>query len=326
MPAIDERALLEEARQVLETEAAAIRALIPRLDGDFIAAVRLMLGCKGRVVVCGMGKSGHIARKIAATMASTGTPAFFLHPGEAAHGDLGMVTPQDVLLGLSNSGESDELLALLPYMRRQGIPVVAMTGNPSSNLAREAQVHLYAGATEEACPLGLAPTSSTTAALALGDALAVALLSARGFGKDDFALTHPAGRLGKRLLVHVEDVMHQGEEMPRVQDVAPLPQVLDEITRKRLGFAAVVDAQGKLAGVFTDGDLRRAFVRFGDLRTVVARDAMTLHPATIHPRQLAVDAVALMEARKITGLLVVDDAGLLVGALHLHDLFQAGVV
>jgi arabinose-5-phosphate isomerase len=318
--------LLHLARQVLDIEADALRVMSTRLDLGFAEAVRLILACTGRVVVSGMGKSGHVGSKIAATLASTGTPAFFMHPGEASHGDLGMITHDDVVLALSNSGESSELVSIVPLLKRRGAKLVAMTGNPASTLAREADVHLNAGVDKEACPLNLAPTASTTAALALGDALAVALLDARGFSADDFARTHPGGSLGRRLLVHVHDVMHSGDALPRVDDRATLKAALFEMTQKGLGMTAVVDAAGKVVGLFTDGDLRRALEHAIDLQQAKIADLMTRNPKTIRADQLAVAAVEKMETLKINGLLVVDADNMLVGALNMHDLLRAGVV
>ncbi|QLG87032.1 KpsF/GutQ family sugar-phosphate isomerase [Chitinibacter bivalviorum] len=316
----------QTARRVLAMEAAAIEAIGARLDdGLFEQACQLVLACQGRVVVMGMGKSGHIARKIAATMASTGTPAIFVHPGEAAHGDLGMITRQDMVLILSNSGESDEVLAILPSLKRLAVPIISMTGAPQSTLAQEANVHLDAGVAEEACPLNLAPTASTTAALALGDALAVALLEARGFQADDFALSHPGGSLGRRLLVHVRDLMHAGDKLPVVQETMPLRDALLEISRKGLGMTAVVDAAGQLQGVYTDGDLRRTLDRDVDLRATKVSEVMTRNPATIEAQRLAAEAAAVMEGRRINGLLVLEN-GQLVGALNMHDLLKARVV
>lgn len=314
------------ARRVIEIEAQSVAALAERIDDSFLQALELILRCQGRVVVIGMGKSGHIARKIAATMASTGTPAFFVHPGEAAHGDLGMITPADVALLLSNSGESDEVLTLLPALRRKGVPLIAMTGNAQSTLAREANLHLNSAVAEEACPLGLAPTSSTTAALALGDALAVALLDARGFGPDDFAVSHPAGRLGRRLLVHVSDVMHAGEALPCVRSGASLREALLEMTAKGLGMTAVVADNGALLGVFTDGDLRRALDRASDLQGMTVDQVMSRNPRTIADTRLAAEAAQILDSCSINGLLVLDGSGALVGALNMHDLLRAGVV
>jgi arabinose-5-phosphate isomerase len=318
--------LLSLARQVFDIEADAVRNLSARLDDNFIRAVRLMLECRGRVVVTGMGKSGHIGGKIAATLASTGTPAFFVHPGEASHGDLGMIAHNDVVLALSNSGESSEIVSIVPLIKRRGAKLVAMTGNTGSTLAREADAHLDASVDKEACPLNLAPTASTTAALALGDALAVALLDARGFSADDFARTHPGGSLGRRLLIHVRDIMHSGNALPVIAIDVPLKIALLEMTAKGLGMTAVVDAHGKVAGVFTDGDLRRALEHALDLHQSRVRDLMTQNPKTIHQDELAVSAVEKMETLKINGLLVVDGNDLLVGALNMHDLLQAGVV
>ncbi len=290
-------------------------------------ACELMLACSGRVIVCGMGKSGHIGGKIAATLASTGTPAFFLHPGEASHGDLGMVTRQDVLLMLSNSGETPELLAILPPIKRMGIPLIAVTGRDNSTLAREATLHLDASVEQEACPLGLAPTASTTAALALGDALAVTLLEARGFTAEDFALSHPGGALGRRLLIVVRDVMHAGNDLPVVTLGAPLRDALLEITRKGLGITAVVDAQGMLSGVFTDGDLRRALDHETlDLRTARVDDLYTPGGKTCAPHILAAEALGLMERTAVNALIVVDDNQRPIGALNTHDLLRAGVI
>ncbi|QZA78338.1 KpsF/GutQ family sugar-phosphate isomerase [Deefgea tanakiae] len=313
------------ARRVMQIEAAAISAVAARLDGQFDQACQLMLACRGRVIIMGMGKSGHVARKIAATMASTGTPAFFVHPGEAAHGDLGMITSTDVVLALSNSGESDELVALLPSLKRLGLPIVAMTGNTKSTLALESSVHLDVAVAEEACPLNLAPTASTTVALALGDALAVALLEARGFQAEDFALSHPGGTLGRRLLVHVRDLMHHGERLPVVRDDVPLRDALLEISRKGLGMTAVVNTAGELVGVYTDGDLRRTLDRDIDIRATPVSAVMTPNPATIEASRLAAEAVQVMESRRINGLLV-QDQGRLVGALNMHDLLRARVV
>jgi arabinose-5-phosphate isomerase len=297
-----------------------------RLDIGFAEAVNLILACTGRVVVSGMGKSGHIGGKIAATLASTGTPAFFMHPGEASHGDLGMITHNDVVLALSNSGESNEIVSIVPLIKRRGAKLIAMTGNPNSTMAREADAHLNAGVDKEACPLNLAPTASTTAALALGDALAVALLDARGFSADDFARTHPGGSLGRRLLIHVRDVMHSGDALPQVDRDASLKAALFEMTRKGLGMTAVVDPAGKVVGLFTDGDLRRALEHPLDLQQAKIADVMTPNPKTIRADELAVAAVEKMETLKINGLLVVDDTSTLVGALNMHDLLKAGVV
>ncbi len=318
--------LLALARQVLDIEADALRTLSDRLDDGFVDAVHLILACNGRVVVSGMGKSGHIGGKIAATLASTGTPAFFMHPGEASHGDLGMIAHDDVVLALSNSGESNEIVSIVPLIKRRGAKLIAMTGNPNSTLAREADAHLNAAVDKEACPLKLAPTASTTAALALGDALAMALLDARGFSADDFARTHPGGTLGRRLLVHVSDVMHAGEALPRVDRDATLKAALFEMTKKGLGMTAVVDAAGRVVGLFTDGDLRRALEHALDLQQAKIADLMTPNPKTIRADELAVAAVEKMDTLKINGLLVVDADNTLVGALNMHDLLKAGVV
>ncbi|WP_374247781.1 KpsF/GutQ family sugar-phosphate isomerase [Thermomonas sp.] len=314
-------------RRVFALEAEALAVVAARVDAAFAAACRTMLACRGRVVCTGMGKSGHVARKIAATLASTGTPAFYMHPGEAAHGDLGMVTDADVVLALSYSGESDELLLLLPALRRQGNPVIAMTGRPGSTLAREADHHLDVAVPVEACPLQLAPTSSTTASLAMGDALAVSLLEARGFTADDFARSHPAGALGRRLLLRIADVMHVGDAVPRVPPSATLSEALVEMGRKRLGMTAVADADGRLLGLYTDGDLRRSLNDASiDLRTTRIDVVMSRGPKTITADALASEAAQLMEAHKIHGLLVTDGDGRLVGALNIHDLLLARVV
>jgi arabinose-5-phosphate isomerase len=322
----DRDALVASARKVIGIEACAIETLAPRLNGDFSRACELILACEGRVVVSGMGKSGHIARKIAATLASTGTPAFFVHPGEASHGDIGMITSHDVVLLLSNSGETEEVLTILPFLKRQGNALIAMTGNPHSSLARDADVHLDASVSIEACPLGLAPTASTTAALVLGDALAIALLEARGFTADDFARSHPAGALGRRLL-KISDVMHTGDAIPQVKLGATLTEALMEMSRKGLGMTAIVDAAGVLQGVFTDGDLRRSLDDHGvDLRATDVSQAMSRHPKVIGPDKLAAEAAQLMEAHKIHALLVVDAGRHVVGALNIHDLLRARVV
>jgi arabinose-5-phosphate isomerase len=324
---LDTAAIVRSGRTVIATEAAAIRALEPRIGPEFIEACRLILGCQGRLVVTGMGKSGHIARKIAATLASTGTPSFYVHPGEASHGDLGMILPQDVVLALSNSGETDEVLFILPVIKRQGIPLIAITGNPNSSLADQADVHLDASISSEACPLGLAPTASTTAALVMGDALAIALLEARGFTSEDFARSHPAGSLGRRLLLHISDVMHTGDGIPAVSPNASLTEALMEMTRKHLGMTAVVDADRHLLGVFTDGDLRRALDDDGvDLRNVNVIELMTHGPKTISADKLAIEAAQLMEKHQIHALLVVDANQRVVGALNIHDLLRARVV
>ncbi|MBS0225605.1 MAG: KpsF/GutQ family sugar-phosphate isomerase [Proteobacteria bacterium] len=314
-------------KRVLDVETDALRAVGARIDGDFSRACAVLLATRGRVVCVGMGKSGHIARKIAATLASTGTPAFFVHPGEAAHGDLGMITDADTVLALSNSGETDELLMLLPVLARQGNVLVAMTGRPDSTLAREAAVHLDVSVPAEACPLDLAPTSSTTAALAMGDALAVALLEARGFTAEDFARSHPAGSLGRRLLLHIRDVMHSGDAVPTVPADATLGEALMEMSRKRLGMTAVVDDGQHLLGLFTDGDLRRTLDDAGiDVRATPIASLMTKTPRTVSADALAVEAARLMEAHKINALIVVDGERRVVGALNIHDLLRARVV
>jgi len=321
------RTALELAKQVLAIEAEAIQGLAARLGQSFLDAMALLLNCKGRVVVSGIGKSGHIARKIASTMASTGTPAYFVHPAEASHGDIGMIARDDVLIALSNSGESEELLTILPMLRRQGAHLIAITGNANSALAREADVHLDAHVEREACPLNLAPTASTTAALALGDALAVALLDAKGFGTEDFARSHPGGALGRRLLLtHVRDVMRTGDDMPSVPEAAGFSEALLEMSKKRLGMTAVLDATGRVSGVFTDGDLRRTLAQVGDIKAARIADIMTRKPRTISPDKLAAEAVQIMEEHKISQLLVVSDEGKLVGALNMHDLFRAKVI
>ena len=320
-------AFAASGRRVFEIEAQGLAAVAARLDGHFSDACRLMIAASGRVVCTGMGKSGHIARKIAATLASTGTPAFYVHPGEAGHGDLGMITDADVVLALSNSGETDELLMLLPVLKRQGNKLVTMTGRPGSTLAREGDVHLDVSVPAEACPLHLAPTSSTTAALAMGDALAVALLEARGFTADDFARSHPAGALGRRLLLHIADIMHRGDEVPRIGPDASISEALVEMSRKRLGFTAIIDDDNHLLGLYTDGDLRRTLDDAAvDLRVTRIGEVMTRSPRTIEPDALAVEAAQLMEAHKIGGLLVVDAGRHLVGALNIHDLLRARVV
>jgi len=317
---------LELARRVLRIEAEAVSALIARVDERFLAAVDCVLGCRGRVIVSGIGKSGHIARKLAATLASTGTPAYFVHAAEANHGDLGMIQREDVLIALSYSGETQELLTVVPMIKRRGGRLIALTGNPESSLARLADVHLDARVAEEACPLNLAPTASTTAALALGDALAVALLDARGFGPEDFAASHPGGALGRRLLTRVRDVMRQGDAIPAVPEDATLAAALVEMTRAGLGMTAVVTAERRVAGIYTDGDLRRTLERDGDLRRIRIADVMTSHPHAIGPERLAVEAVERMDSLRINQLLVVDDEGMLVGALNTHDLLQARVI
>jgi arabinose-5-phosphate isomerase len=318
--------LIELGRAALTVEIDGLRAQLPRLGHEFALACRICLNCRGRVVVTGMGKSGHIGGKLAATLASTGTPAFFMHPGEASHGDVGMITREDAVLALSNSGETDEILTIVPAIKRLGVPLIAFTGNAGSALARVATVHLNIGVPAEACPLNLAPTASTTAALAVGDALAVALLKARGFTEEDFARSHPAGALGRRLLLHVRDIMRTGAALPKVPPGMLLGEGLMEVTRKGLGMTAIVDAGDRVLGVFTDGDLRRALDRSADLHGTRMDEVMTRDAKRVHPGTLAVEAVLLMETHRITSLIVVDAQDVLVGALNVHDLLRAGVV
>ncbi len=317
----DER-LCALGRAVLETEAEAVRQLLPRIDDAFVAACHHMLACDGRIVVLGMGKSGHIAGKIA----GTGSPAFFVHPGEASHGDLGMITARDVVLALSNSGETDELVTILPLIKRLGVPLIALTGRPDSTLGRAASVHLDVAVAQEACPLNLAPTSSTTAALAMGDALAVSLLEARGFTREDFARSHPGGRLGRRLLLLVDDVMQRGDAIPWVAPEAPLRDALVEMSRKGMGMTTVLDADQRLAGVFTDGDLRRSLDQGVDLHATPVREVMTPGARTLPLGCLAAEALHVMEEHKINALVVLDASGRVAGALNMHDLLRAGVV
>ena len=318
--------LQQLARQVLILEAQAVEQLQSRVDQRFVHACDLMLHCQGRIVVIGIGKSGHIGGKIAATLASTGSPAFFVHPAEASHGDMGMITAQDVVVALSNSGETDEILTLLPLIKRQGVPLIALTGNPASTLAQTADVHIDVSVAQEACPLGLAPTSSTTATLAMGDALAVALLEARGFTAEDFARSHPGGRLGRRLLLLTDDVMHTGEQMPRNTPDDLLRDALLEMSRKGLGTTVVVDDQDHVLGVFTDGDLRRALDRQVDLHAARVAEVMTPGGKTIAPGTLAAEALRMMQQYRINALPVVNSAGKLAGVLNMHDLLRAGVL
>ncbi|MBC6427627.1 MAG: KpsF/GutQ family sugar-phosphate isomerase [Cellvibrionales bacterium] len=318
--------MLDSARRTIELEAAAIGALAGRLDERIEQAGRRILAVRGRVVVLGMGKSGHVGGKVAATLASTGTPAFFVHPAEAGHGDMGMITRDDLVLAISNSGATGEILALLPLIKVLGVPLISLTGNPQSALAQAADVHLDVGVEREACPLELAPTSSTTAAMVMGDALAIALLERRGFTAEDFAFSHPAGALGKRLLVKVADLMHAGAALPRVPLEMPVKRVLLEMTAKGLGITTVVDAQNNLKGVFTDGDLRRAIDRGVDMERACAADLMNAEPLCVRASMLAVEALGRMEERKITALVVVDERERVVGVLHLHDLLRAGVI
>jgi arabinose-5-phosphate isomerase len=324
--AADSKRLIEMGREALRIEARAVAALVDRLGDDFARACGMLLACRGRVVVSGMGKSGHVGGKIAATLASTGTPAFFLHPAEASHGDLGMVAKGDVVLAISYSGETAELLTILPLFKRMDSPLISMTGNPLSTLAREAEVHLDISVPAEACPLNLAPTASTTATLAMGDALAVALLKHRGFTEEDFARSHPGGALGRRLLLRVSDVMRSGDDLPSVRPETPLPEGLLEMSRKRLGLTAVVDDGRHVVGIFTDGDLRRALDRRVDIHKSTMADVMTRGGRSIGPHELAAEAVLMMEKYSINGLLVLDDQGVLIGALNVHDLLRAGVM
>ena len=311
---------------VIRTEGEAIAALASRIGEAFVRACAYMLHCQGRIVVLGMGKSGHIGSKIAATLASTGSPAFFVHPGEASHGDLGMITGRDVVLAISNSGETEEILTILPLIKRLGVPLISLTGRPASTLAQAADVNLDISVKQEACPLGLAPTSSTTATLVMGDALAVSLLEARGFTAEDFARSHPGGRLGRRLLLLVKDIMHTGDEIPRVGQDARLSEALVEMTNKGMGMTAVVDGDGRLAGIFTDGDLRRALDHRIDLHDAGVAEVMTPHGKTVSADMLAAEALQLMESSKINGLFVVDEDDRVVGAFNMHDLLRAGVV
>ncbi len=316
---------LNSAKRTIAIESAAVAALTERINEQFSRACELMLACEGRVVVTGMGKSGHIGKKIAATLASTGTPAMFVHPGEASHGDMGMITSKDVVLALSNSGSTAEVVTLLPLLKRLAIPLVAMTGKPSSDLAQAAEAHIDASVSEEACPLGLAPTSSTTVSLVLGDALAIALLEARGFTAEDFAFSHPGGALGRKLLLKVEDIMHTDNEIPRVASGASLSQALLEMSSKALGMTTIQDDQGSLIGLFTDGDLRRTIDHGVDIQGAVIDEVMTRDPQRVSPGKLAAEALHIMEERKITALIVVDEANHPVGVLHLHDILRAGV-
>ncbi len=321
-----DHAYIELGLAVLKTEADAITALSKRLDQSFHDACELILQCDGRIVVTGMGKSGHIGNKIAATLASTGTPAFFMHPGEASHGDLGMITAHDLVIALSNSGETSEITLLLPLLKRLGIPLIALTGKPSSTLARSADIHLDVSVAREACPLGLAPTSSTTASLAMGDALAIAVLEARGFTEEDFALSHPGGDLGRRLLLRVSDIMHTGDAIPLVTATTTLKHTLIEMTAKGLGMAGVIDDGDRLIGIYTDGDLRRTFEKMPDIATARVTDFMTANPVTIEAERIASEALKLMHDKKINALMVVDAERRVQGALNMHDLLRAGVV
>lgn len=313
-------------RETIELEANALAALAKRIDGSFARSCELILDTQGRVIVIGMGKSGHIGGKIAATLASTGTPAFFVHPGEASHGDVGMITPVDLVLAISHTGETEEILRILPIIKRMGVKLVALTGRTDSSLGRQADAILYAGVEKEACPLNLAPTASTTAALAVGDALAVALLKRRGFTREDFARSHPGGPLGRRLLLYVRDIMHTGAAIPQVAVDASLREALLEMTSKGLGMSGVIDSDGRLAGILTDGDLRRLLNRGVDVYKAKISEVMTRNPKVTHPDRLAAETVEMMRSRKINGLFVVDDTERVVGALNMHDLLRSGVV
>lgn len=326
MNVVSEEGILNLGRQVLIEEANEVRALADRLGEPFIKAVKLLLSCKGRVVVSGIGKSGHIARKIAATLASTGTPAFFVHAAEAAHGDLGMITKEDVVIAISYSGTSSELLAIIPTVIREGAPVISITGSDDNTLAREANVNLNIHVSREACPLNLAPTSSTTATLAMGDALAITCLDAKGFGPEDFARSHPGGALGRRLLIHVSDLMRQDDQMPVVLENASVMDAVKEITKKRIGMTAIVDEDNKVKGIFTEGDLRRLIEKVGDIRSVPIAEVMTANPTTIAPSALAAEAAKILTSTLRNQLLVVDEADHLIGALHVHDLMTAKVI
>ncbi|MDH4561585.1 KpsF/GutQ family sugar-phosphate isomerase [Pseudomonas sp. BN411] len=318
--------LIKSAQRTIQLEREAIDALLTRIDADFVRACELILACKGRVVVVGMGKSGHVGNKIAATLASTGTPSFFVHPAEASHGDMGMITREDVVIALSNSGSTAEIVTLLPLIKRLGITLISLTGNPDSPLAKAAAANLDARVAQEACPLNLAPTSSTTAALVLGDALAIALLEARGFTAEDFAFSHPGGALGRRLLLKVENIMHGGDNLPSVSRGTPLREALLEMTRKGLGMTAVVEDDGHLAGIFTDGDLRRTLDKGVDVRQASIDDVMTVHGKTVRPDMLAAEALKIMDDHKINVLVVVDADDRPIGALHIHDMTRAGVI
>lgn len=322
----DRKTLIDSARRTIAIENQCIADLTERLDQSFVKACELILSCEGRIVVTGMGKSGHIARKIAATLSSTGTPAMFVHPAEASHGDLGMITDKDVVLALSNSGTTEELMNILPLLKRKGVPFITLTGNPASTLAQTADANLDVSVSQEACPLGQAPTSSTTAALVMGDALAMALLEARGFTEEDFAFSHPGGRLGRRLLLKVKDLMHQGDEIPRVAPGTLLKDALYEISAKGLGMTTIIDAQGQLQGVFTDGDLRRALDAGCDIMQTQVDSVMTQHGKIVNPQAMATEAARLMEENRIYTLIVVDDSGALNGVIRMHDLLQANVI
>ncbi len=323
---MDTQAIQKLGKAVIEIEAAAVQNLLSRIDDAFVQACQAMLECHGRIVVIGMGKSGHVGHKIAATLASTGTPAFFVHPAEAGHGDMGMITRDDVVLALSNSGETDEVNSILPLLKRLGVTLIGMSGNPDSTLGRHANIHINVSVDQEACPLGLAPTSSTTAALVMGDALAIALLESRGFTREDFARSHPAGMLGRKLLLHIHDIMHTGDEIPRVKDNATISQTIMEMTQKKLGMSAVVDSGGQVIGIFTDGDLRRTLDAGLDPHGTPITQVMTRNGKHIGPQALAVEAAQMMQEFGIQGLLVLESDGKLVGALNFQDLLKAGIV
>ncbi|NOZ09738.1 MAG: KpsF/GutQ family sugar-phosphate isomerase [Gammaproteobacteria bacterium] len=323
---MNDESLLELGRNVIDLEAQAVAQLTQRMDNQFAQVCRMMLNCVGRVIVVGMGKSGHIGNKIAATLASTGTPAFFVHPGEASHGDLGMITATDLVLAISNSGETPEILTILPIIKRMGIKLVAMTGNPESSLGQQADGCLNVGVNQEACPMNLAPTSSTTATLAMGDALAIVLLKSRGFTEHDFARSHPGGALGRRLLLYVTDIMHKGDAIPVVRAQDSLRDALLEMSSKGLGMTGVIDDQNRLCGIFTDGDLRRALNSTVDLYQSSISEVMTRNPKTTHPDRLAAEVVQMMRTDRINGLYVVDENNIIMGALNMHDLLKAGVV
>lgn len=314
------------ARAVIESEAKTIQSLSQRIDEKFAHACQYLLNCSGRIIVMGMGKSGHIAKKIAATFASTGSPAFFIHPGEAKHGDFGMITKHDVVIVLSNSGETEEILAILPFIKHLGLPLITLTGNAKSNLAKTATINLDVSVEKEACPLNLAPTSSTTAALVMGDALAISLLEKRGFTAEDFARSHPGGSLGRRLLLRVDDIMHKDEAVPRVNFDATLKAALVEMTQKKLGMTTIINQEGDLAGIFTDGDVRRALDKNSDIHSTVMHQIMTINPKQIHKDTLAAEALHIMETFKITSLVVIDDKKKLAGIIHMHDILRAGVM
>lgn len=312
-------------RAVIETEAQTIHALADRIDHKFAEACQYLLSCEGRIIVMGMGKSGHIGKKIAATFASTGSPAFFIHPGEAKHGDFGMITRNDAVLILSNSGETEEVLAILPFIKRLNLPLITLTGNPLSTLAKNATINIDVSITKEACPLGLAPTSSTTAALVMGDALAISLLEKRGFTAEDFAMSHPGGTLGRKLLLRVDEIMHTGTAIPKVSYEALLKTALVEMTQKKLGMTTVIDQKGELAGIFTDGDVRRAFDSNADVHGTPIEQIMTKNPKVIYPNMLAAEALNIMETYKITSLIVTNEKNNPIGVVHMHDILRAGV-